>query len=522
MRYNTKPVAVRSENILSNLKASNGARFNGDGSSTIIFDVPAMTGGFYLDPHNTRLTFNLLFTDNNNVASGITNGNVYLDRGPHSLINRLQVYDANGHPLEDITDYHQLYAMMTMVSGNPMTRATRGSFYKDCRYAGQNNVTSAGDSYFHKDTATVSAQTGVLISGTFPDPTQGGRVLSMGTAVSGATNFYGTSLMQNGTDGPVATTLTQPIQLSLNLISGIFGSGFPKYYPLSAMNGLRIVLTLNRPAIAFQMDHLCNNGTGVAATLAYSVSDPTLYMNSVRVDPSVDRGLISSMRGRDGKIRIPTVGWRSYKISIYPSDTVKNFIVPFAVSSLKSLFWCFSPATPDGTQSASAMYTRNLAQYQCLVGTIPIPVTPVQVIPPYCEAMSELYRAVHVTINDQSWPGLIKYSDCLNEMPTPYSTGTTQPSVNGTGVGLGPNTLGSFNQQSDIFFGVELESFSGKNDTIECGANVLNNNIELRFTFNSIINSAIGIYSAYNCYVYGYHDVFIVMDPLTGVTTLEF
>ena len=49
MRYVPKPIAVRSENLVTSIKASNGSLFNGDGSTQVIFDIPAMSGGYYLD-----------------------------------------------------------------------------------------------------------------------------------------------------------------------------------------------------------------------------------------------------------------------------------------------------------------------------------------------------------------------------------------------------------------------------------------------------------------------------------------
>ena len=59
MRYVPKPIAVRSENLVTSIKASNGSLFNGDGSTQVIFDIPAMSGGYYLDTAATRFSFNV-------------------------------------------------------------------------------------------------------------------------------------------------------------------------------------------------------------------------------------------------------------------------------------------------------------------------------------------------------------------------------------------------------------------------------------------------------------------------------
>ena len=537
MRYNGKPVAVRSENILSSVKASNGARFTGDGSTTVIFDVPAMAGGYYLDPTSTRMTFNLHFTDANNTASTIAVGNVYLDRGPGSIIQRLQIYDASGHLLEDIQDYNVLYAMQHLATSDPQTANTRGQFFKECRYGGRMGRSAAAgsrlpDVYGNQETivmpqlrtvadnAVVAADTlgnvpitnayrwtmqTITRTTTFPDGTMGGRVLQLGVSLTGAQGYDANDISNNiwpySTDGAVMTSTAGSMSLSHTFISSIFGSGFPKYYPLSAMNGFRLVLTLSPSNVAFQCDENCASGGAAANTvIRYSISDPTLYCSMTRIDPSVDRGIISNMRGPDGRIRIPTNSWRQYKQTIYAADRVKNLIIPFSVSSLKSLLFGFVPATVDGSISASSMYTRYLTSYQVFVGSVPIPVVPVNVTPPYNEAYAELLRSFHVRLNDQNWPTLIQHNSWLPD----YTAGASIA------------TLSSFCAQSDAFFGVDLESFGQKSDMIECGANVLNNNIELRLNFSANSNYAM------NLIVYGFHDVFIVIDPNTGITSLEF
>ena len=449
MRFNVKPVAVRSENILTSIKSSNGNAFSGDGSSQVIFDVPAMAGGYYLDTASSRFSFNIGFTDTNGNATNLTGGTAYLDRGLHSLFNRWQLYDASGHLLEDIQNYHLLYAITELCTANPIQRQSRGSFYKECR------------------------------GGT--DPTNGGGLYGASTA-----------------DAPILTTATTLLNFSLTFNSAIFGGGATKYYPLSAMNGFRIVLTLNNFNNAFA----CTFTGGSVA--AYRITDPTIYTNMIRVDPAVDRGLIASSRGKDGRIRIPTQSWRTYTAPLQPTDTVLNRVIPISVSSLKALFFCFVNQNPSLNQSATACYARYLQSYQLFVGSIAIPTTPVQVVPTagagfatYNEAISETMRAWHVRIQDADWPSMFTNT---NGMILQEPANINSP------------------QASNIVFGVELESMSNKSNVIESGANVLNNNIELRCNFTQGTTSTTGM----NVVFFALHDVFIVIDPDTGISSLEF
>ena len=43
MMYIPKPIAVRSENFITSVKASNVLLLNGDGSTQVIFDIPTIS-----------------------------------------------------------------------------------------------------------------------------------------------------------------------------------------------------------------------------------------------------------------------------------------------------------------------------------------------------------------------------------------------------------------------------------------------------------------------------------------------
>ena len=45
----SKTIAVTLENLVMSIKASNVSLFNGDRSTHIIFNIPVLSGGYYLD-----------------------------------------------------------------------------------------------------------------------------------------------------------------------------------------------------------------------------------------------------------------------------------------------------------------------------------------------------------------------------------------------------------------------------------------------------------------------------------------
>ena len=486
MRYVSKPIAVRSENLVTSVKASNGSLFNGDGSTQVIFDIPAMSGGYYLDTAATRFSFNVQLQTIGASSSTSLDANSYLflDRGPQSIINRFQLYDASGHLLEDIQNYHILYGLVKVCTGNRAVTEKRNNFFKECRNCDGYHETITGEA--EARVATTTTQRNV-------DPAFGGAIYQVPAAGSGTLYDY----KQDAFEGTVANHTATHIPLTLTFFSSVFGGGQDKYFPLSAMNGFRLVLTLNNANNAFQID---DQSTG-NKSVVYSINDPTIYTNMIRVDPAVDRGIIDASRGTDGRIRIHSQSWRTYSVTVQKSDTVRNIVVPISVSSLKALYFTHVTTAPDGFISASSAYKRYTTSYQLFVGSVAIPTTPVQVQAlgntigegTYTEVTAELLRAWHIRLNDQDMGTLLQPGQSWDEC------------VSGE------------NSRSNFYMGVELESFSNKDDTIESGANVLNNNVELRINYKQVDAN-----NASNLLFFARHDIFIVIDPETGITTVEF
>ena len=479
LKFDVKPIAVRSENLVTSIKATNGNAQSGDGISTIIFDIPAMSGGYYLDAASTRFSFNLRFTDVSNNTTAIDTGKyVWLDRGPNSIINRFQLYDQSGHLLEDLQNYHLLYGIEKVCTGDANVQLYRNAFFKEGRMVDSGTQATAGTT-----TLQTVAGLGTLSPLGNVDPSSGGAVFK--GAGGGTSGLYVNDLFE----GCVANHVSTDIPLTLTFHSSVFGSGSDKYFPLSALNGFRIVLTLNTASNAFQID-IGSAGHAVY----YQVNNPTLYTNLIRVDPAVDRGIIDSNKGTDGRIRIHTQSWRTYQVTVLAAETSKNVVIPVSVSSLKALYFTHTNPSPNGYNAPSGFYKRFMSQYQLFVGSVAIPTTPVICTGTQVEPLAELLRAWHVRLNDQDFSTLMSPEFFLDEYVADHTT----------------------NYRSNALYGIELESFSLKDDVIESGSNVLNNNVELRLTYSQAAALS------YNLMFFALYDCFLVIDPETGITTIEF
>ena len=89
-------------------------------TTLVIFNVPAISGGYYLDTAATRFSFNAQVQRIGGTTKTVIviARYLYLDRGLLSFINRFQLYDASRHLLEDIQNYHILYSLGKGWNGN--------------------------------------------------------------------------------------------------------------------------------------------------------------------------------------------------------------------------------------------------------------------------------------------------------------------------------------------------------------------------------------------------------------------
>ena len=108
-----KASAVRSENYLHNIQASNGSTFTVGMGTDIVFEVPALGNGYYCDYCTSyfRMRIDCTLPVALSAVSGQThtqaNGYVRFERGPESMFRRVVIQDASGNLLENFENYNE-------------------------------------------------------------------------------------------------------------------------------------------------------------------------------------------------------------------------------------------------------------------------------------------------------------------------------------------------------------------------------------------------------------------------------
>ena len=141
--------------------------------------------------------------------------------------------------------------------------------------------------------------------------------------------------------------------LHFNSFLLFFGGTAYKYIPMSAINGLRIVLSCENVNGAFVQNGLRSGaaGDGVYLCTDITINDPTFFLNMVRVDPTVDQQLIAAAKNpEDGNIRIHSQTYSSYQMNILANQSTFEYIIPIRVSSLKALYFTFAPTSQAGQE----------------------------------------------------------------------------------------------------------------------------------------------------------------------------
>ena len=532
MKYGFKPSAVRSSSFTKVLKASSpSANQIMSLGNQIIFDVPNLGTGYYIDWSTSYFRFGInvqLGTDLAAAGSRANNGYVRFERGPESMFRRVEYQDyGGGNDLENFENYNDLYCATELMTSNSALRSKCGMYHGEGlllphNHFGQGDLNTgmlnqaAGKDYqittINNGVATYAVKTDApLLSACNPmDSYNGGyhseipylRYPDLGGIVTGYRNTQELTIARTW-NGYAPTTPTNGVAQNIDFsrfmestqaitassdaygsatnpasnvkyitfqtVSSIFGGSADKYLPMAAINGLRIIFTLDNPEGAFVC---CGLNGNTAKGLTVTLVEPTLIFNCVYVDPAVDQALLSSARAAGGgSIRIPSQSWRTFSYVIPTGVPTFEQQIPIRVSSLKAIYFTFSRASYNGVESFESFaypqlhsdskttwFDNCLQEYQFIMdGTNIGTGNPIPLRTGYSEAISELERSLHIG----------------------------QKSADGNYLSLICNTDLSDYRYRNFILGQEFESFSNKGPVIESGMNTINAHLALKLTFDN-------------------------------------
>ena len=218
------------------------------------------------------------------------------------------------------------------------------------------------------------------------------------------------------------------------LVSGIMGTMQSKFLPIGDMRGtFELSLTLSPYGLTLAND---------TAALAYTVSDVEYMASIVELDPNVAGMIRKESLSRSDNMpafQIPCTSWRNYSSSVALGNTAASVLVPVKVRSLKNILVSQRVQAEVTTTVGSKHYRRvggtDFKSYQWRVGSYMIPQKPVNNT---VEAYTELSKSMHnMSFTNEGQIARTNY------------------------FGAGDGKL--------FAIGLELESFSHRQETINCG-----------------------------------------------------
>ena len=437
----------------------------------------------------------------------------HFERGPESIIRRLQIKDIQGRVLEDIDQYNMVYAITELCTADPETRGKRSAFYLE------------GGSGPYED-----------LGGWIKHPTLG---------------FQQTAVVASGGYETISFDLT------FTPFSAVFGGGCEKYLPLSVMEGLEIHLQLENPSQCLQYafvpypvydgssaamgdagtanytnlvrattaaidvyaktwtshmaygkkhatgdtsytetevnteldkwsahnawlageggDYKVGMDSSTPSTIRYTVTNPRLLLSCLDVEPSVNAALVSAAKDpRDGMIRIQTFSWMTLSTMIPAGHTGEfNWVLPISVTSLKSIFFTLTNTTKLNSFNhlKTKFEHRGLQSYEFRVGGLPINADMI-IVDDGTKEYNTYSQAIDTLM--EAW-GVHHKTDANATLLTRRTYAPAQ---------WNPVT-GYYERERNALFGQELESFSQKSGIIQSGINTMQTTFQMRLMFGT-------------------------------------
>jgi hypothetical protein len=480
MMLGLKPAAPRSRSYRLSVAPLNKSTFSGN--EQIVFELPTGRKGTWLDQSQTYLKFSMKCSSTTARTEATQNG-VRIENTAYSFFQRLDVYHSS-NLLEQISEYGQLANMLLDAQLSQSEKAGLSAMIgSNSQTYGLINV-GPGANYAQDANST--------FLGSYINPgDRSGQIIATDTSFDAATIV--------------------PYTFCLPVLSGVVGVNASKMIPLGKLTSpirLEFYTAENDDAIYYG-----TSGAGAKWQLL-NVELCCCYVELLDDNFDQDRGIEY----------ISTTTYRNTSTTIQANTSGEiTALIPFRAASIKSLYARFLPfvSNVQGVD-ASAAYRKsasinpNFSSYSFRVGSSIYPNKPVYLFSSQqqtgSEAYTELLKSFHALSSTQVNTSLLfnNYNVCAD------ARGGWK--VN--------HTPGSQNSKTGTFanafcIGLELESFSNRNDTILSGVSTLNS--QIYFNANIISGATCGGASnyTYTGHFFSHMDCILVIDE-AGVMSAKF
>jgi len=405
----------------------------------MIFELPTGRKGTWLDQSQSYIKFSVQAAATGAVPIG--NNGLYIENTAYSFIQRLDIYNSS-NLLETINEYGQL---ANFLLDSSLTQSDK---------AGLSPL--IGSNAFNYSTLAAAAYA------------QGGSVNS----VQVAGDRSGQSLVAPAIVGGQIPAAAIPYTFCLPVLSGVVGVNASKMLPVG-----QIVNPIRCEFYLANVNDAIYAGTAAAGAIWQLVNVEFVVCYVELTDGSFDMQM-----GPDEANYISTTTYRQTSATI-PTASAGEFtnMLPFRCSSLTAIYARFrNQASAVQGVNASAAYRKSssvnpsLSQYYFRIGSSMYPNKPVYLMSSTTgtggEGYAELLKSFHA-LSASIGNSAITYQNY--NVATTAAAGFALASVAAArATALIPDT---YNNAFSI--GLELQSFSNRNDTILSGVSTLNSQV---------------------------------------------
>ena len=275
------------------------------------------------------------------------------------------------------------------------------------------------------------------------------------------------------------------VELFFPLISSIVGLNADKYIPLGKMtasDALRLELTLENAGIGVKTAAATDTGS-------FTVSDVEFVAQFVKLSDDAEN-MVSRATG--GTYRVHGDTYRAYNANLASGVSMSSINIPVKVSSLKTMLISHrkqANVTGKNANSITNRDTSNLTEYYFQVGSTRLPQKPVKMDANGSEAQMELQKALHQLGHKRA--------------VTSYQLADWKR-ANATAA-----------QHGAFVVGMDMESFSGKSDTMNQGVSTISQPLFFNGTYNTTP-------AAMNVTTFAHYDQVLEIDVASGIARVMF